>query len=340
MRMPGLTAGASLYRTSRQYRLSSSAFGGAWSASPLVAAFHPGPATQRDCSECLEQCAEANVQCSAFAVVPLWGCIFPPLCPAAAAAAGAALAVCQLTSLGCAGYCEVGKCCPKVCGFPNPFDPGAGCCEADEHCVDESDPNARDGCCPSHQQVCGGRCCPPGHKCCGNACCPADFKCEQGTCCPPESSTVCNGRCCDGVCDRHGDCCSAPSRLCGGECCSAFQTCCNDRCIEFGAECVGGAPCPEMQACGGVCCASGQFCRDPARGECGTCPVDREPVKCEGGSGPATCCPPNVNCCRGNCCPYDRDQFGAVVCCTPVGGDAPPFDNGEYGCHHAQACIK
>jgi hypothetical protein len=57
---------------------------------------------------------------------------------------------------------------------------------------------------------------------------------------------------------------------------------------------------------------------------------------------PSACCPPNVNCCNGKCCPSIPGEFGdPIVCCTPIsGGDwPPPLNNTEFGCHHASRCI-
>lgn len=186
MNMPGFTAEASLYRTSGRYRASASDFGGSPLSEPIVPAYFPGPGTQAACNTCLEGCAKNNAICSFLAMQPLWGCIFPPACPVAAAIAGSLLAGCQTTHLICSAGCVVPgpwtSCCPKVCSFPNPLEPGEGCCDEGENCVDRFDPNARHGCCPSDQSVCGGKCCAKGDSCCGDECCPAGWFCVDGFC--------------------------------------------------------------------------------------------------------------------------------------------------------------
>jgi len=256
MNLPGLTAEASLYRTRRPYCGSASDYGGVPSNETIIPVYFPGPDTQAACSNCLEGCATALAECSAAAMVPLAGCVFPPLCPAAAAAAGAALAACDTANLLCTLRCEVLRCCPKVCGFPNPLNPGEGCCDEGEHCVDQSDPNARDGCCPSNQSVCGGTCCLPGESCCGDQCLPVGASCANGTicwapshvcggeCCPP-FNRCCNGQCCKSpyqICDpTTGACTNAPRRPsfcragwteCLGQCCPPGKQCCYGGCYE------------------------------------------------------------------------------------------------------------
>ncbi len=83
-----------------------------------------------------------------------------------------------------------------------PLTPEAGCCDADENCVNEDDPNAREGCCPRDQIVCGGNCCFIESTCCGDACCPKTSTCHNGVCCRSDTWTLCNGKCCGGGCDR------------------------------------------------------------------------------------------------------------------------------------------
>jgi hypothetical protein len=64
----------------------------------------------------------------------------------------------------------------------DPFNPGSGCCDVGEHCVDQNDPNSRNGCCPSDRSVCGNSCCAPGEYCCGDSCCPPGQPCTDGLC--------------------------------------------------------------------------------------------------------------------------------------------------------------
>jgi hypothetical protein len=267
MKFPGFTATASLYRTGRVYQGAAASAGTVLSGEPVVPAYYPGPGTQASCSNCLEGCATALAECSAAATALLAGCLFPPACAAAAAAAGAALGACDTANLICTGRCEILRCCPKVCGFPNPLNPGEGCCDADEHCVDQSDPNARDGCCPSSQNVCGGKCCAPGETvCCGDACCPAGSTCCGSTCCPAGSSCV------------NGVCCPPPYHVCGNTCCPPFNRCCN-----------------------GQCCKSAYQICDPKLGTCVNPP--RRPSFCRAGWTECfgQCCPPGKTCCYGGC---------------------------------------
>ena len=184
MSMPRFTAEAALYKTSRRYSTFPSGFVGSPGASGVVPAYFPGAETQARCSDCLGDCASTLSACAAIASTALAGCLFPPACPVAVAAAGAALAACNTASLACEFICETTKCCPKFCGgFPNPFLPGSGCCDTGEHCVDSSDPNSRDGCCPADRSVCGGTCCDAGDNCCGESCCPAGWFCSaDGVC--------------------------------------------------------------------------------------------------------------------------------------------------------------
>src|SRR5262249_20697083 len=172
----------SLYRTSNHYRSLGVTFGGSTAVQRVTPAYYPGPETQAACNSCNEGCARALAECTAAAVLPLAGCVFPPACPGAVLATGAALAACVTASPICSAVCATTKCCPKICGVPNPFDPGSGCCDTGEACVDSSDPNARQGCCPSGQSVCGGKCCAIGDTCCGDECCPAGWFCIAGSC--------------------------------------------------------------------------------------------------------------------------------------------------------------
>jgi hypothetical protein len=217
MNVPGFSANDSLYATSAHYRVSGSELVASSTTEPVVPAYFPGPATQRACSTCLSHCARNNAICNTLAIGTIWN----PLL------AAAAYELCFSEALRCAALCTLpglgwidgSDCCPKVCDFPNPFNPGEGCCDENEHCVDRFDPNSRHGCCPSDQNVCGGNCCAKGDSCCGGDCCPPNFFCIDNVCkefpgplLPPKSvpstklpphlwycpwgSTPCNGKCC------------------------------------------------------------------------------------------------------------------------------------------------
>ena len=242
MNIPGYTAEASLYSTSGRYRASASDFGGSPSNEAIVPAYFPGPGTQAACNSCLEDCAKANVTCNAIASAELAICgWWNPVC---AIAAAATFAGCFTQGLLCPAVCTLPgpwtSCCPKVCGFPNPFEPGEGCCDEGENCVDRFDPNARQGCCPSDQSVCGGRCCAKGATCCGNECCPAGWFCVDGFCSqfvsfgtgwpappPPITDPYEELRLCPLWWTPCGRGCCAPDReCCGHRCCAPDQECC------------------------------------------------------------------------------------------------------------------
>ena len=195
MNVPGFTAHASLYRTNGRYRFSASQLSVSPNSEAIVPAYLPGPDTQARCRNCMEDCVTADAYCTASATALLAGCVFPPACPLAAAAAGKALIACQAAFLSCSAICSLPRpelfgskllgespCCPKVCGFTHPLAMGEGCCDEGEHCVDRFDPNARLGCCPRDQSVCGGKCCAKGDTCCGNECCPPGWFCSDGIC--------------------------------------------------------------------------------------------------------------------------------------------------------------
>jgi hypothetical protein len=258
MKLPGFTAEASTYRTGRHYIGGGSNGAGSSSCEGVTPAYRPGSETQSRCQSCLDGCTSADEVCVADAWELMLGCIFPPDCAAAAAATGEALTACNIASLICKGACEMLECCPKICGLPDPFDPGSGCCDHGEHCVDENDPNARDGCCPSSQSTCGGHCCAPGDTCCGDSCCAAGNTCQEGVCCPPYY------------------------HVCGGQCCAPFNKCCNGQCCSSPyQQChptLGTCWAPPRPLsicrsgwtrCGGQCCPPGKQCCIPPGGSLG-----------------------------------------------------------------------
>jgi hypothetical protein len=166
--MPDFSAEFSLYRTNGHYRASTSTGlfqGGTRQDVVLALDSH----SERLCSNCLEKCAENLGICVALAVAT--GALLGP------AAAGAALAECDTQSVTCAAFCHLPgqSCCPNFCHLGK-------CCGYGETCVADSDPNARQGCCPAGQNVCGGSCCAAGATCCGGNCCPSGYFCQDGTC--------------------------------------------------------------------------------------------------------------------------------------------------------------
>jgi hypothetical protein len=157
MNIPAFSAQASLYKTSNRYRSSGGEFSGLPSAQPVVGAYYPGPATVANCRSCYQVCRDNGFDCES-ALIELFGW-WDPFGPWFSALR----AECDATEERCRNNCA-DVCCPQLCG------PDAGCCDADEGCVDRNDPNSRDGCCPSNQAVCGGKCCPVGSSCVGNVC--------------------------------------------------------------------------------------------------------------------------------------------------------------------------
>lgn len=217
MNLPSFSAERSLYRASGHYQTFGLAFADSPSSHSIVPAYFPNPESVAKCQGCIEGCLKALGACTAAAV------FFPP-----------ALAVCVTTSWACIGYCSVPgtNCCPTVCSF-DPFNqPGGGCCDWGEHCVHIDDRNARHGCCPSDQNVCGGRCCAKGERCCGGECCPENFHCIDGFCTlyPSFGKSEPSPRegkhpfdvpwllCMDGRAPCHGECCS-PSLVCCADGC-------------------------------------------------------------------------------------------------------------------------
>jgi hypothetical protein len=214
MKMPEFTAEASLYRTNGRYRTSTSSSLGDLQHSHFVTpAYHP--TSHARCDDCLAKCIESFGLC-------LVGAVFWP--PASSA--------CVTESWACAAICSLGPwCCPKRCKFDLGDLAGGGCCDADEQCVDPSDPNSRSGCCPSDQSVCGGRCCAKGATCCGNECCPAGWFCIDGFCSefpgpllppkgtPPEPSPHKWSQCIAGYTPCNGNCCPPGKECCGDGVC-------------------------------------------------------------------------------------------------------------------------
>lgn len=161
MNMPEFTAQASLYTTSNRYRSSGSEVSGLPSTQSVVAAYHPGPTTQAICNGCLQVCSDNWRSCENAAIALFWWDPFVLLT--------ALRAKCDSTEERCRNGCA-DVCCPQLCGPGEPSTSGAGCCDADESCVDQNDPNSRNGCCPSNQTVCGSKCCPAGFSCIGGLC--------------------------------------------------------------------------------------------------------------------------------------------------------------------------
>src|SRR5262245_10808751 len=165
MNIPQFTAQASLYRSSNLCRPAGPQGAKLWSGEGIAPAYYPGPATQAECQKCLKSVINDYFYCVAFTGFPL------------------SLGHCQLQYYRDVFKCEVDVCYPKRCEGLGLFGEGDGCCDADETCVAQGDPNSRSGCCPSDQIVCAGTCCRS--SCCGDICCPPGYFCCGDTCCPP-----------------------------------------------------------------------------------------------------------------------------------------------------------
>ena len=174
MNIPAFTAQASLYSSSRRYRSSiTESDAKSSSGHSIVPAYMPGPATQHECAVCTGLCDKVMEGCAIIVVAGVSAVCVGTLgfgCPAAVAAGETILVGCAEAYAACIGYCNIpswvpvvgGYCCPKICGPPNPLEgSGSGCCDHGEVCVDLSDPNSREGCCPVGH-FCDGKCCAQG----------------------------------------------------------------------------------------------------------------------------------------------------------------------------------
>jgi len=275
-----------------------------------------GTPAQGSCTSCTNTCQAVSYSCGVAAAVVA---VFCPWCGVGAGAACAAI------YLGCTLDCVYNPsfCCPVKCasGPLNILNPGDGCCNFGENCVDENDPNAvRQGCCPASQNECASKCCAVGERCDQNSgkCCNPVSTCSAGTCCEgtciegtccPSTSLACSHACCDSFaqCTNIGTCCGFTNTLCPGD----PTGCCNN-----GEQCINNKCCPN-QVCGGVCCAAGQVC-DPTTHACMSfqCPSGQTACPPLDGGDPI-CCLPGVTCCTGQCCPsseYLCDCHGSPGC--------------------------
>lgn len=240
MNMPSFSGYNSLYRTSNRYHTSyAMEYGELLSTQLFVPAYHPGPATQRECRVCTGTCEKLAGVCGAGVAASVAAVCAGTLglgCGAAIAWGAAILADCAEGFAACIGLCNVpnwvplvgGYCCPKICGAPNPVDgysSGSGCCDLGETCVDQNDPNSREGCCPGGQSVCGGNCCAKGENCCGDTCCPENYFCLEGGICTEYPPFTLPGN--DPPTPPVNNCIFG-GEPCGRKCCLGGFVCCND----------------------------------------------------------------------------------------------------------------
>jgi hypothetical protein len=234
MNIPKFTAQASLYRASNSYHSSVAESGGSIPAPSVVAAYIPGPKTQNRCSGCIDVCTATRDVCLAKVAITVAETCWASLgfgCGAAIALGYIQAASCESTYLSCFGICNIpsasglgweSPCCPKVCGFPTPGSEGTGCCDHGEACVDQDDPNSREGCCPSGRLVCGNSCCAEGQTFCteGGQCSsdfPGHFPNDPPPPPPPNN-------------------CIFGGEPCGPKCCPPGLQCCNYS-PQFGPDC-------------------------------------------------------------------------------------------------------
>jgi len=283
------------------------------SARPGTTPFSISTGQRQLCNECMDTCRDDLLICQVVDAAAVGAtCIFcPPCCVIEVIEAGAAASGgCDVTYGGClvASCLRGGKaCCPVFCHFD--LNPGEGCCDSGEVCVDEHEPNSRSGCCSSD-------------KACGSHCCGSNERCQPGDVCCPQGALICNGVCCtNGTCDSRGDCCPSPSRVCAGTCCAPFDVCCNNACCGGDNLCINNQVCcPRDLVCGQTCCPAGQHCLN---GACAPCSQGTVPCSSPGRDGViiSTCCPPGANCCLG-------------VCCTNATGHECTGPNGACGTLH------
>lgn len=235
MNLPAFTAQASLYRTRNRYCGEALGTDTPPPRQHIVPAYMPGPATMRDCGVCTGLCDKEMAGCAIVVAAGVSAVCIGTLgfgCPAAVSAGEAILVACAEAYAACIGYCNIpgwvpvvgGYCCPKICGTPNPLEgSGSGCCDLGEACVDQHDPNARQGCCPSGQAVCSGHCCASGERCCGDGCCPSHFHCLDGGICAEFPPFAAPGASPPTPPENH---CLFGGAPCGTKCCPPGLACC------------------------------------------------------------------------------------------------------------------
>jgi hypothetical protein len=317
MSMPGLTAEASLYRTSKQYRALSLDLAGAASNAAVVPAYFPGPETQAVRSDCPNAVAEAYAISAGPPTLPYgdgsYASAFrwkPDSSPGVATGSITAASV-PAHQHNDPHDCTV--CLDLVCGAPY------ASCEA----------AALVACAPTGilYPICIAgamtACETALLKCVGSICHARGVPSWLGgTLGPPCCPVVCSAGCCDsgeacaGLDPATGQnlCCSSGFTACSQNCCDASETCCGGQnCCAAGATCMpDGTCCPAGHAiCGGICCPDPHDICDPTTNAC-------KPV-CPSGTQPCgeTCCPTSQICCNGTCCAAGQECINGT-CVTPI----------------------
>jgi hypothetical protein len=180
-------------------------------------------------------------------------------------------------------------------------------------CTDlEGDVNSCGACgkaCDIGYSCCAGKCCAPGGSCCPTGCqfLSTDIN-NCGTCgnqCSFENGT---GMCVEGVCQLTS--CNAGFTNCNGRCVDLTKdvnncTRCGNTCLPT-QICNGGCNCsPGQTVCNGVCVDIGNDTKN-----CGKCGLDCSPGTCCSG----ICCPSGKKCCGGACIDTNSDQLNCGSC--------------------------
>jgi hypothetical protein len=214
MKIPEFTAEATVYKTSYYYGSSCLEGDLPRSTGRIALAYHPMPETNARCdariAECLDNASnlgdrlEARCETGCVFYGPLFYACYAPCHEWVEDIKSSVFDSCYSETIGPGPQT---KCCPVACeGWDPGNDPGVGCCDSGENCVDQADPNSREGCCPSDQIVCGGKCCAKTERYCidGNFCSQYASNIPFGNASPPPppanncllGGTPCGKKCC------------------------------------------------------------------------------------------------------------------------------------------------
>jgi hypothetical protein len=222
MNIPKFTAQASLYRTSRHYRMTATfddTYGTMYPAFSITDFVKISP-------DFLDPIVSVNLSITDFVKIspdfldPIVSLNPRVCCRNCLASFPCADESCRRQRLSfCTHECDayhIGGCaCP----------PGRTVCEG--QCCGEGEVCTTDGCC-SPNQACNNRCCGYGEKCTPVGCCLWDSVVCGGRCCPPGT------KCCPG-----GICCPAGTQCCGGGYCAHGRKCCQNKwCCSQGTTCA------------------------------------------------------------------------------------------------------
>jgi hypothetical protein len=188
------------------------------------------------------------------------------------------------------------------------------CIQATKDCSDACEAPGH-ACCPV--ACTGNRCCGVGDVCCGEATAANSGCCSPEECCTVRREGMEEKFCCfaGNVCvdPNNGICCPADhGPVCANTCCPTGNTC---------VDPVTGLCCPADHGpvCGNTCCPAGYSCADPATRLC--CPPGTRAC----GVSSVSCCPIDLPCIGGECCPnIDDKNCGDGFCCPK---DDPCIDN-------------